>query len=138
MMTPTRSQAQNSKLGLTGFIKHSNTTLQKMFRGGVHSRQCRLRDSPSFEGSVMPFSFAAPEDLAQLEASLERAWTMIVKRYGHDPSSGPAERERLAYVVATLWQPGTRECVAEQAVARFEATAPSLMPLAGADPEPRT
>lgn len=76
----------------------------------------------------MPFSFASPEDLVLLEASLERAWATIVERHGFDPLKAPGERERLAYIVAALWQQGQSGCVAERAVEQFEATAPTLPP----------
>ena len=76
----------------------------------------------------MPFSFASPEDLSQLEATLERAWKMLEARYGHDPLRVAADRERLAYIVAMLWRQGSHEGIAEKAVEHFEATAPLVNP----------
>lgn len=74
----------------------------------------------------MPFSFATPEDLVELEASLQDAWAIVVMRHGDDPLTSSAERERLAYVLATLWQQGIRQDLSAQAVAQYEATAATL------------
>jgi len=75
----------------------------------------------------MPFSFSTPEDLVLVEAALEDAWAMLVQRHG-DPLASSGERERLAYIVAALWSEGVRDRVAEDAAAKFEATAPALSP----------
>lgn len=77
----------------------------------------------------MPFSFASPEDLARLEAALEQAWAIVEERNGHDPLKAPAERERLAYIVAALWRLGEQHDLAGKAAEQFEATAPLLSPL---------
>ncbi len=59
-------------------------------------------------GYAMPFSFASPEDLVQLEKSFEAAWAVIVERHGCDPLSASGRRERLAYILASLWRQGVQ------------------------------
>ena len=83
----------------------------------------------------MPFSFASPEDLARLEAALDQAWAILEARHG-DPLRAPAERERLAYIVATLWRHGEHDEVPAKAAEQFEATAPLLSSLKAMDGEP--
>lgn len=77
----------------------------------------------------MPFSFASPEDLVRLEAALEQAWSILGERHSHDPLTAPAERERLAYIVAALWRQGEQDDIPGRAAEQFEATAPRLSPL---------
>lgn len=84
----------------------------------------------------MPFSFASPEDLVRLESALERAWAIIEARNGHDPLKAPGERERLAYIVATLWRQGEQEDVPVKAAEQFQTTAPLLPPLKTPSDEP--
>lgn len=74
----------------------------------------------------MPFSFASPEELESLQRSLDRAWALIAKRGSFDPLAVPGARERLAYIIAALWQEGITEGIAEQAAETFGATAPDL------------
>lgn len=76
----------------------------------------------------MPFSFTSPEDLIRLKAALEQAWTIVQERHGHDPLKAPAERERLAHIIAVLWQQGEQHDLPEKAAEQFEATAPRLSP----------
>ncbi len=84
----------------------------------------------------MPFGFASPEDLARLEIALDEAWSIVAARHGHDPLKAPAERERLAYIVAALWRQGEQDDVPAKAAAQFETTAPLLSPLKAASDEP--
>ena len=84
----------------------------------------------------MPFSFASPEDLARLEGALERAWAILEARYGRDPLKAPGERERLAYIVATLWRQREQGDVSAKAAEQFETTAPLLSPLRMGSDEP--
>lgn len=84
----------------------------------------------------MPFSFASPEDIARLEASLEQAWILIRERHEHDPLKAPAEKERLAYIVAALWHQGEQDDLPGKAVQQFEATAPLLSPFRTESDEP--
>jgi hypothetical protein len=74
----------------------------------------------------MPFKFASPEELTRLEAELERAWAMVTQRRVCDPLSVPGERERLAYIIAALWQQGVQSRVAETAFEQFVITEPRL------------
>jgi len=74
----------------------------------------------------MPFSFASPEELEALQRSLDRAWARVNERHNFDPLAAPGARERLAYIVAALWQRGITEANAERAAEEFDATAPAL------------
>lgn len=74
----------------------------------------------------MPFSFASPEELEALQRSLDRAWALVAQRLSFDPPAVPGARERLAYIIAALWQEGLTEEIAEQAAEKFSATAPHL------------
>jgi len=76
----------------------------------------------------VPFSFASPEDLDGLQRVLDQAWARVVERHGSDPLNASGERERLAYIVAALWQKGVDERIAERAAEQFELTAPRLTP----------
>jgi len=72
----------------------------------------------------MPFSFASPEELDALQRSLDRAWALVNERHSFDPLAASGARERLAYIVAALWQRGIINGNAEQAAEEFDATAP--------------
>jgi hypothetical protein len=84
----------------------------------------------------MPFRFASPEDLTRLEDALERAWAIVEARHVRDPLKAPAERERLAYIVAALWQQGEQADIPAKAAEQFDATAPfpSLLGTASGEP----
>lgn len=74
----------------------------------------------------MPFSFASPEELEALQRTLDRAWALVTERHSFDPLAASGARERLAYIVAALWQKGITGGNAEQAAEEFDATAPNL------------
>lgn len=75
----------------------------------------------------MPFRsiVASPEDIAEMMAALESAWTAIQSRRASDPLSVAAERERLAYIIAGFWERGEFAGSCEKAVERFFAMAAS-------------
>jgi hypothetical protein len=80
------------------------------------------------QDEVMPFRsiVATPEELAQIVDAFEEAWRQIEARGEIAPLSVPAERERLGYIVAGLWNaktPGQLAELTELAVAQFDATA---------------
>jgi hypothetical protein len=58
-----------------------------------------------------------------MTAALEEAWAEVQMRRPSDPLSVAAERERLGYVIAGLWEQDQRSDLAEKAVERFFATA---------------
>lgn len=74
----------------------------------------------------MPFSFANPEELVVLQQTLERAWALVVAHHGEDPLRAAGERERLAYIVARLWQQDVHNSLAERAAEEFEASSPDF------------
>lgn len=69
----------------------------------------------------MPFSFASPEELNDLQQALDAAWA-IVERQGMDPLKAPGERERLAHFIATLWIAGDRDDLVGNAVKQYSAS----------------
>jgi hypothetical protein len=75
---------------------------------------------------------ATPEELAQIVEAFEQAWRQIEARGEIAPLSAPAERERLGYIVAGLWNakaPGQPAELAGLAVVQFDATAVHLAAL---------
>ncbi|AOO81614.1 hypothetical protein [Bosea vaviloviae] len=83
----------------------------------------------------MPFRsiVATPEELAEIVDAFEKAWREIEARDTIPPLSVPAERERLGYIVAGLWNANTPEQLAELAelaVRHFDATAVQIAVLA--------
>ncbi|MDR6872247.1 hypothetical protein J2Y55_003263 [Bosea sp. BE125] len=73
----------------------------------------------------MPFRsiVATPEELAQIVTAFEEAWRQIETRGEIAPLGVPAERERLGYIVAGLWNAKIPGQLVELAVAQFDATA---------------
>lgn len=72
----------------------------------------------------MPFSsLKDPADVARAHGALERAWKQIAALYP-EPVDAAAQRERLAYIVASyaLIAATERELV-DRAIARFRDTA---------------
>ena len=69
----------------------------------------------------MPFSFASPEELNELQRALDTAWA-IVSRQGIDPLKAPGGRERLAHFIATLWIAGYRDELVRKAVEQYSTT----------------
>ncbi|RYE34679.1 MAG: hypothetical protein EOP23_03985 [Hyphomicrobiales bacterium] len=84
----------------------------------------------------MPSSFSSPEDLALLEGALDQARAIVEARRGHDPLTAPGEKERLAYIVASMWGQGEQDELPAKAADHFEATAPLLPPLTDATDKP--
>jgi len=84
----------------------------------------------------MPFRsvVATPEELAQIVDAFEEAWRQIEARGEIAPLSVPAERERLGYIVAGLWNAKTPGQLVELAVAQFDATAVQLAVFANITP----
>lgn len=80
----------------------------------------------------MPFRsiVANPEDVARMTAALEDAWAEIQRRKPIPVLSVAAERERLGYIVAGLWQQDPHCDLATAAVERFLATAVASAALA--------
>ncbi|CAH1665689.1 hypothetical protein BOSEA31B_12879 [Hyphomicrobiales bacterium] len=86
-------------------------------------------------GKSKPFSFAS----RGFGSSGEHARTSLSDRrsgHGHDPLKAPAERERLAYIVAALWRQGEQRDIPAKAANQFETTAPLPPPLGAASDEP--
>jgi hypothetical protein len=79
----------------------------------------------------MPFRsiVANPEDIARMAAALEDGWAEIQRRKPIHVLSVAAERERLGYIIAGLWEQQQRSDLAGSAVERFFATAPTSTPL---------
>lgn len=86
----------------------------------------------------MPFRsiVAAPEELAEIVAAFEAAWQEIEARGTVPALAVAAERERLGYIVAGLWNARTPGQLAELAVRQFDATAVHLAIFADSTPPP--
>ncbi len=88
----------------------------------------------------MPFRsiVATPEELAGIVVAFEEAWRQIEARGDMPPLSVPAERERLGYIVAGLWDAKTSGELVELAVQQFDVTAVHLAAFAnGVQPPDR-
>jgi hypothetical protein len=72
----------------------------------------------------MPFRsiVANSEDIARMTAALEDAWAEIQRRKPIPVLSVAAERERLGYIVASVWQQDPHCDLATRAVEHFLAT----------------
>jgi hypothetical protein len=66
---------------------------------------------------------ANPEDIVAMAAVLEEAWAEIQARQPPAPLSVAAERERLGYIIAGLWEQEQRSDLKRQAVERYFTTA---------------
>jgi hypothetical protein len=60
-----------------------------------------------------------PEQLAMLVEALERAWSEIAPAV--EPEKTPAERERLARIIAMLWSEDPAADLVSLSVARYRA-----------------
>ena len=106
--------------------------------------RCRAEFAPSpwerspSQGETMPFRsiVATPEELAEIVDAFEKAWREIEARGDIPPLSAPAERERLGYIVAGLWNAKTPGQLVELAVQQFDATAIHLAAFADVVPPP--
>jgi hypothetical protein len=78
----------------------------------------------------MPFrSIAEPEDLAKLTAAFDTAWAIIQESQAIEPLSVAAERERLGYIIVTLWRADPDCDLIAKAIEQFRGGAVRLAPL---------
>lgn len=82
---------------------------------------------------------ATPEELSRIVSAFEDAWRLIEARGKPDPLSRAAERERLGYIVAGLWNAQAAGDLTELAIQHFDAMAAGVpAPLQGTKPPDRS
>lgn len=76
----------------------------------------------------MPFRsiVAEPEELAALSTAFDTAWQQIHARNPMDPLRVAAERERLGFLIVTLWKSEPVETWVPKAVEAFLGTADAM------------